>query len=103
MSRKGEIHHKWTFSDLVYIRDNTWKYTDRELGERLGGLTKAQVRGARIMYGIGRRKKQNRPTKNRVKKPIGTIVTRKVFGNDVKYIKAEYGWTTLYRYKTWHE
>lgn len=103
MSRKGEAHHKWTFADLVYIRDNTWKYTDRELGERLGDLTKAQVRGARIMYGIGRRKKQSRPPAKRVKKPIGTIITRKVFGHDVKYIKAEYGWTTLHRYKQWHE
>jgi hypothetical protein len=100
--RKGEKHHKWKLCELCFIRDNTWKYTDGELGERLGGLTKAQIRGARIMYGIGRRKKQNRPPIKRVKKPIGTIITRKVFGENVKYIKTEYGWTTLHRHKQWH-
>ncbi len=94
-------HHKWKLGELAYIRDNTHKYTDRELGEKLGGLTKTQVKGARDMYGIKRRKKHIRPRGDSL--PIGTIKTRthSRTGHRTKYIKTSLGkdgWTHLDRY-----
>ena len=104
--RKGEKHHKWSLSDLCFIRDNTHKYTDREIGEKLGGFTKAQIRGARVMYGIKRRKKHNRPYGDRLPKGTIRVKTHNRTGTRTAYIKTgtgNTGWTHLERYKLLNE
>ena len=102
MPQKGKTIHNWSLGELAYIRDNTHKYTDRELGERLGGLTKAQVKGARVMYGIKRRKKHRRSSGDRLPKGTVRIKTHNRTGTQTAYIKTgtgNTGWTHLERYE----
>lgn len=102
MSRKGEVKHIWSLGDLCYIRDNTHKFTDQEIGDRIGGLTKAQVRGARVMYGIKRRKKHRRAHGDYHEKGSMIIRTHPKTGHKTEYIKTssgKNGWTHLGRWK----